>query len=154
MTWHCRFAYNRPSEEYPKRSSQPTDSIFSGLLAWSDMCDDMIVNTELQRQNNSSRQKSHKDNSLCEVMLHCHVAHDRPSKDHPKTYLFRCYSHRPLNGPFWRGHFPPWRGAQNSPLALMGRFPPQWVVSLLDGPFPRENSLENSPSRKGALRGS
>ena len=39
--------------------------------------------------------------------------------------------HRPLHGPFQRGHFPPWRrGARKQPMSLIGAFP------LLDGPLP------------------
>ena len=39
-------------------------------------------------------------------------------------------THRPLNGPFSRGHFPPWRAARKQPVSLNGAFP------LLNGRFP------------------
>ena len=35
----------------------------------------------------------------------------------------------PINGPFWRGHFPLWRGARKLPISVNGAFP------LLNGPF-------------------
>ena len=68
---------------------------------------------------------------------------------------------RPLNGPFSRGRFPPWRDARRLPISLKEAFPIlNGPFSDLNGPsprmpkravFPLENPLENCPLRKGAL---
>ena len=66
---------------------------------------------------------------------------------------------RHLNGPLKRGLFSPCWGVGKLPIGVNGAFPllnvpfslpkmPQWAI------FPLGNRLENSPLRKGALRGS
>ena len=59
------------------------------------------------------------------------------------------FIHRPLNGPFWRGRFPPWRGARKLLISVNGAFP------LLNGPFSYLNRpsvsvfpVENSPGKQ------
>ena len=57
--------------------------------------------------------------------------------------------HRPLNGPFERGRFPPWRRTRKLPISANGAFP------LLNGPFSDLNgpfSSSKSPGKQSTKK--